>query len=137
MNTSSINSAVESVIGMINEHSLFANVTRGALPAHEGIVCEIGPTIPDSMHMDKNVIIPLDLTFNGKHPDLKVLSDAMYAIHSILTFSKSYPYGDRWQIVDIENGTLPQMIGREDNNDWLMASSVSVKIYWKGDDINA
>lgn len=85
--------------------------------------------------MSKNSYVTLDLTLNGKHSNLKTLSDTMNGIHSALTRALSYPEDEngRWQIVDISNYVLPQKIGREANNDWLMASSLSVKFYWKGD----
>jgi hypothetical protein len=128
-----IDQVLEAVIGLMNATQPFATVTRGALPTGPGLTCEIGPSTPESMHMDKNTVIPLDVTLNGKHHDLKTLSDAMNEIHSALTRAKSYPSAARWQIVDITNQTLPQRIGREQNNDWLMASALSVKFYWRGD----
>jgi hypothetical protein len=51
----------------------------------------------------------------------------------VLTRATSYPAGEGWQIVDITNATLPQRIGREENNMWLMASSLSVTYYQKGE----
>jgi hypothetical protein len=96
-------------------------------------VCEIGPSSPEAVHMDKNTVIPLDVTLNGKHHDLKILSDAMNKIHSVLTRATEYPAETAWQILDIENRNLPAKIGRESNNDWLMASALSVKFYWRGD----
>lgn len=131
--TSVINEVLEAVIGLMNATQPFATVTRGALPTGPGLTCEIGPSTPETMHMDKNTVIPLDVTLNGKHHNLKTVSDAMNEIHSALTRAKSYPSGERWQIVDITNQTLPQRIGREQNNDWLMASALSVKFYWRGD----
>jgi hypothetical protein len=83
--------------------------------------------------MDKNTVIPLDVTLNGKHSNLMTLSDAMNKIHSSLTRATSYPAATNWQILDIENNNLPAKIGREENNDWLMASSLSVRFYWRGD----
>lgn len=130
---SAINGVMEAVIQMINDLHPFAAVTRGALPTGHGLTCEVGPTTPLTVHMDKNSVIPLDVTLNGKHPDLQVLSDTMNDIHSALTRARSYPSGEGWQIVDIRNDTLPQIIGREGNNDWLMASSLSVTFYWRGD----
>lgn len=130
---SAINGVMEAVIQMINDLHPFAAVTRGALPTGHGLTCEVGPTTPLTVHMDKNSVIPLDVTLNGKHPDLRVLSDTMNDIHSALTRARSYPSGEGWQIVDIRNDTLPQIIGREGNNDWLMASSLSVTFYWRGD----
>lgn len=133
--SSVINQVVEAVITMMNTRTYFASVSRGALPTGVGLVCEVGPSIFSSMHMDKALVYPLDLTLNGKHGDLRTLSDAMNGIHSHLTFSREYPADSSgmWQIIDILNGTAPQIIGREENNEWLMASSLTVKFYWKGE----
>ena len=128
-----INEVVEAVIGLMNDTGPFATVTRGALPTHEGLVCEVGPSTPSEVYLDKNSYIPLDVTLNGKHHDLRTLSDAMNTIHSTLTRATEYPEGEGWKIVDITNYTLPQIVDREDNNEWLMASSLSVKFYHGGD----
>lgn len=131
--SSVINQVLEAVIGMANATRPFSSITRGALPTGHGLTCEIGPTAPQATHMDKNTVIPLDITINGKHPNLMTLSDAMNTIHSALTRAKVYPSAEKWEIVDIVNLTLPQIIGREQNNDWLMASSISAKFYQRGD----
>ena len=131
--TSTINQVLEAVIALMNATQPYSPVTRGALPTGQGLTCEIGPSTPSSMHMDKNTVVPLDVTLNGKHPNLMTLSDAMNKIHSALTRATEYPSATAWEIVDITNLTLPQRIGREQNNDWLMASALSVKFYWRGD----
>ena len=130
---SAINQAVEAVISLMNGTHPFSSVTRGALPTVKGLVCEIGPSTPETVFLSKDQYIPLDLTLNGKHPNEKTLSDAMNKIHGVLTRMTDYPNGENWEIVDITNKTLPQKIGREQNNDWLMASALTVKFYWKGD----
>lgn len=130
---SAINEAIEAVIGLMNDTEPFAPVTRGALPTGIGLVCELGPSTPEEVYLDKNSYIPLDITLNGKHPDLQTLSETMNAIHSSLTRATEYPEGDGWKIVDITNYTLPQIVDREDNNEWLMASALSVKLYQRGD----
>ena len=133
--TSVINEVLEAVIALMNATHPFATVTRGALPTGQGLVCEIGPSIPETLFWDKNTFIPLDVTINGKHRNLKTLSDAMNDIHSALTRAKTYPAdaNGRWQITDILNQNLPQIIDREQNNDWVAASAITVKFYWKGD----
>lgn len=128
-----INEVVQAVIAIMNATKPFAEVTRGALPTGAGITCEVGPSEPEAVFLDKNSYVPLDITINGKHKNLQTLSDALNNIHSALTRARIYPSGEKWQIVDITNQTLPQVIGREDNNEWLMASSLSAKFYWKGD----
>ncbi|MBQ1777813.1 MAG: hypothetical protein IIZ93_06620 [Acidaminococcaceae bacterium] len=128
-----INEVLEAVIGLMNAAQPFATVTRGALPTGQGITCEIGPTTPLETYMDKNTDIPLDVTLNGKHANLETLSDALNNIHSALTRATQYPEGQRWQIVDITTQTFPDIVDREQNNVWLMASALSVNFYWKGD----
>lgn len=127
-----INQVMEAVIGMMNGTSPFETVTRGALPSDQGLCCEIGPSVPE-MYMDKNTVVPLDVTLNGKHSNLMTVSDAMNKIHSTLTRAKEYPSAENWQIIDIVNQNLPNIIGRESNNDWLLASALTVKFYWRGD----
>ena len=131
MSESIINRAVESVMDLIDGMGNFAVIKRGALGTETGLSCEIGPTTPETVFMDKNQYIPVDLTLNGKHPDLNVLSDTLNGIHEMLTFLKSYPSGDDWKIIDISTGTEPQIIEREFNNVWVMASGLIVKIETK------
>ncbi len=128
-----INEVMEAVIGMMNDLHPFATVTRGALPTGNGITCEIGPTVQTELYFDKNTFVPLDITINGKHKNMKTLSDTLNNIHSSLTRRRVYPSGEGWQIADIKTATLPRIIGREENNEWLMASGLSVEFYWRGD----
>lgn len=130
---SAINETLEAVIGLMNATSPFSTVTRGALPTGVGLSCEIGPSSPSELYVDKNTIVPLDITLNGKHADLELLSDTMNNIHYALTHIRTYPSGAGWQIIDIQNMNLPQIIGREQNNEWLMASALSVRFFWKGE----
>ena len=128
MSDSIINQAIEAVAGIINGMGLFAPITRGALGTGESLSCEIGPTSPETVWFDKNQYIPVDLTINGKHGDLSILSDTMNLIHEHLTMMRSYPRGTTWQITDIATMTEPQIIGREQDNRWMMASALYVRI---------
>jgi hypothetical protein len=128
MSESILNQAIESVMDLIDALSLFAPITRGALSAGNSLSCEIGPTIPETVWLDKNKYIPIDLTINGKHSNLETLSDTMNLIHETLTMMTSYPDGTDWQIVDIATQTEPQVIGREQDNRWMMASALSVRV---------
>ena len=128
VSTSILNQAVDAVIVLIDALSLFSTITRGALGTGNSLSCEIGPTTPSGIWLDKNQFIPVDLTINGKHDNLRTLSDAMNTIHESLTMAVSYPSGDKWEIVDIMTMTEPQVIGREENNSWIMASALTVKV---------
>ena len=125
---SRINAAIEKTMDMIDSLDLFALITRGALGTGDSLSCEIGPTSPSEVYFDKHKFIPIDLTINGKNKDLDTLSEAMNKIHEDLTMRRSYPDGNGWEIVDISTLTEPQVIGREDEGPWLMASALLVKI---------
>ena len=109
-------------------------MTRGALGSDNGLTCEIAPSYAEAVFMDKNAYFPLTLALNGKHHNLQTLSDTLNNIMDTLTRSKTYPSGDGWEIVDITNGNLPRVIGREDNNSWLMACDLVIKLYRKDDE---
>lgn len=129
--TTIINQAVEAVAGLINALDLFASIYRGPLGTGNGLCCEVGPTRPEAVFLDKNKYIPVDLTINGKHDNLLTLTEAMNKIHESLTMLKTYPSGASWEIVDISTATEPQVINREDSNQYVMASSLLVKIETK------
>jgi hypothetical protein len=129
MSESIINQAIEAVMDLIDALSLFAPITRGSLSAGDSLSCEIGPSGADEVYLDKNQYIVLDLTINGKHNNLQTLSDAMNGIHESLTMKKSYPSDSKWKIVDITTLTEPQVIGKEQDNRWMMASALNVKVY--------
>ena len=131
MSESILNQAIEAVMDLIDALSLFAPITRGALSAGNSLSCEIGPTSPETVWLDKNQYIPIDLTINGKHENLQTLSDSMNLIHQTLTMMTEYPSGAYWQIVDITTLTFPQVIGREQDNRWMMASALSVRLATK------
>lgn len=128
-----INEAVESVMDMIDAMQNFAPITRGALGTGNGLTCEIAPTTVETVFLDKGTYTPLTLALNGKHSNLKTLSDTLNNIMDTLSRMTAYPSGDEWEIVDITNGTLPQVIGRETNNDFIMACDIIIKIYRKDD----
>lgn len=132
--TSKINLAVESVITLINAMDNFATMTRGALGISNSLSCEIAPSNAAEVYYDKNAYLTITLALNGKHSNLQTLSDTLNNIMDTLTRKKSYTSGDGWEIVDITNGNLPRVIGREEQNLWLMACDLVVKLYRKDEE---
>ena len=129
-----LNAAIESVMDLIDGMKLYANITRGALGTGNSLCCEVAPSVPEQVYMDKNSYTPLTLAINGKHDNLQTLSDSLNNIMDTLTRLKEYPSGGGWQITDITNGNMPRVIGREDNNSWLMACDIVIKIFRKDDE---
>ena len=125
-----IDLAIESVMDLINALGLFATITRGALGSGVGLVCEVAPSTPQEVFYDKNAYIPLTLAINGKHFEVETLTGALNTIQD-LSRLKTYPSGNGFEIVDISRGNLPRIIGREENNAFIMSCDLVVKIYRK------
>lgn len=127
------NAVVESVMDMVDNLDLFPDITRGALGTSEGITCEVATSSVDSVFLDKNALVFLDLTFNAKSANLETLSNNLSTLIDHLTRKKTYTSGNGWQIVDISHGSppLPTIIGRSEENLWIMACAVIVKYYRK------
>lgn len=81
-----------------------------------------------TLNSDEN----LPVLLNGKGVDQGQVADEMDAVHLALTTSKVLPCADDWQIYAIETTAAPQLIGREENTNWIYGSSFLVKFYAKG-----
>lgn len=136
MTESAINLAVEAVINLINGMNNFATMTRGALGITSGLSCEVAPSMVQEVYLSKESFIPVTLALNGKHPDLRLLTDTMNNIQDTMSRRTTYPTGNGFEIVDISTGNLPRVIGRGENNLWLVACDLVVKIYRKDDEAN-
>ena len=125
------NRVVAAVMDIIDGMNNFAQIRRGALGTGPGLTCEVAPSTVESVFMDKNSYVVLDLTLNGKHSNLETLSTTLNNIVDNLTRRLEYPAGEGFEIVDISHGAppLPTIVTREDNGEWIMAASVFVKYY--------
>lgn len=128
-----LNSAIEAVMDLIDAIGNFAVITRGALGTGNGLCCEVAPSNAETVFLDKEGYFPITLALNGKHTNLQTLSNTLNNIMDTLTRRTTYPTGDGFAIVDITNGIMPRIIGREESNAWLMACDIIVKIYRKDD----
>lgn len=131
-----VNKVIEAVMDMVDGFGLFPPIKRGALGTAEGIACETAASSVESVFLDKNAYIFVDLTFNAKSANLETLSDHLGEVVDRLTRETEYPFGDGWEIVDITHGAppIPNVVGRSEENMWIMACAVVVKYYRKDDE---
>lgn len=109
-----------------------APVVIGSMPPLNGYaVCAAGGRPVETFrNLTANMDIPV--LFNGKGADQQMLAQSMDAVHLCLTTSKNLPYTDKWQIYAIETTSAPNLVGREENQNWVYGSSFNVKLYLKG-----
>lgn len=126
-----INDVLLAVIGLAQATNPYATITIGAMPADNGIACQIATGAPESTFMTKGFPYQFTMVLNGKHSNQQTVSDALNDIHQSLTQRKEYPATNTYQITDISTISTPSYIGREENKQYLYGSSLSVKFFYK------
>ena len=107
------------------------NVVVGSIPPLNGYAVGAvgGSPIETFRPLTSNENLPV--LFNGKSSNQQVLMRDMERVHHILTTSKVLPYNENWQIYAIETTSAPNLIGREQNKNWIYGSSFRGKIFCK------
>lgn len=121
-------SIFDAVVKMVADLNLYASPIVGAMPADNGIAMQISTGANDTTFLEKDIVVGFSVVLNGKHSSQKTVLDDLNKAHEALTMTKEYPTDDDWQICDIRSDSLPNYIGREDNQ-YLYGSALRVRAY--------
>lgn len=121
---------LDALIDLAEATQPFAHIRRGPLTSASSISMEAAES-SISRHMDRNEAVRTAVVINAKHPDMTIAYEAIMAIQRKLTRLPEFPSGDGWRIVDVWADDFPRLIGREDDNTWLYATSLTASIYYK------
>ena len=109
-------------------------VVIGSMPPLNGYAVSFAGGAPMEIYRNLTTNEDLPIVFNGKGQDQQTILATMDAVNLALTTSKILPFSGRWQIYAIETTSAPQLIGREENKNWLYGSSFRVRFYQRGAD---
>lgn len=111
----------------------YAKIVYGSDPPINGICMIPAPGAPSDTFLDKGMIVNMQVVLNGKNEDQRVLLDDLTAIHEVLTKRRNYSdlSTEAVQVTNIASISLPQIIGREQNKQWVCGSTLEVSFYWK------
>ena len=105
-------------------------VVIGSLPPLNGYAVSFSGGAPRSTFRTLvNSDQELPVQFTGKNADQQQLAAAMENVHQALTTAAQLPFAENWQIYAIETTSAPQLIGREENINYIYGSSFRVKFY--------
>lgn len=121
---------LQAVIDMA-EQAAGVPIVTGSMPPDNGIAMT-GQSAPQTIMLDIGSNERMSIVCNGKNTDQQTIIRQLDAIHHALTRRKDFPTGDGWQVYAIETVASPRLLGREQNSEWLYASSLLVKINTKG-----
>ena len=116
-----------------SEAGLYASIVFGSDPPYNGICMIQGAGFPDEKHLDTGMLYRLPVLLNGKNESQELLLEDLTAIHAVLTKRNDFSElnTDEVQVVAIRTTSLPQIIGREQNNQWIAGSSLEISFYWR------
>ena len=105
-------------------------VVIGSLPPLEGYAVSLTGGAPRTTFRTLiNSDQELPVQFTGKSADQQHLATSMEQVHQALTTTEALPFAANWQVYDIETTSAPQLIGREENINYIYGSSFRVKFY--------
>nr|DAU72862.1 MAG TPA: Minor capsid protein from bacteriophage [Caudoviricetes sp.] len=108
----------------------YAQIVNGALPSDNGISLTTTGGGMDTTFFSVGQSILLSLVLNAKHENQAMAQNALDNLHAYLTRRKTFPRGDGWQITSITTDSVPMYLDREQNNQWLYGSGLSVRFYY-------
>lgn len=116
-----------------SEAGLYASIVFGSDPPYNGICMIQGAGFPDEKHLDTGMLYRLPVLLNGKNESQELLLEDLTAIHAVLTKRNDFSElnTDEVQVVAIRTTSLPQIIGREQNKQWIAGSSLEISFYWR------
>lgn len=128
-----ISGMLDNIIALAEETRPYARIVYGSDPPINGICMIASGGIPNDTHFDKGMQVKLPVVLNGKYEDQRVLLDDLTAIHEVLTKRRDYSElcTEAIQVIDISSMSLPQIIGREQNKQWICGSTLEITFYWK------
>lgn len=128
-----ISAIMDKIADAADALGLYATIVYGSDPPENGICMIQAAGAPTEKHFDTGMLYRLSVLLNGKHSDQQTLLDALTQIHTALT--KRNDFNDfsttDAQVISIMTTASPQIIGREQNNQWIAGSSFEVSFYWR------
>jgi hypothetical protein len=128
-----IGEIMDKIATAVDALGLYATIVYGSDPPENGICMIQAAGAPTEKHFDTGMLYRLSVLLNGKHSNQQTLLDALTQIHTMLTKRNDYNGFSTTdaQVLSIMTTASPQIIGREQNNQWIAGSSFEVSFYWR------
>lgn len=128
-----INEMLDNIIRAAEETRPYAQIVYGSDPPQNGICMIPLGGMPEDTYLDKGMRMTLPVVLNGKNENQRLLLDDLTLIHEVLTKRRDYRdlSTEAIQVVNISSVSLPTIIGREQNKQWICGSQLEIAIYWK------
>lgn len=119
------------------------NILLGLIKSQTSVNIVLGTNIPNNSlclrwrsnptetYMSKDSYNSMTVLLNGKNIDQQSIATTLNTIHHYLNKLKQnqIPIGENTQIINIQTSSSPELVGVEENGQWIYGSSLMVTYY--------
>lgn len=120
---------INTILPLIQAQTSFNIVLGTNIP--ENSLCMRWRSNLNEIYMTKDSYNSMTVLLNGKNANQQTIATALNTIHHYLNKLKQsqIPIGENTQIINIQTSSSPELIGVEENGQWIYASSLTVTYY--------
>lgn len=119
------------------------NILLGLIKSQTSVNIVLGTNIPNNSlclrwrsnptetYMSKDSYNSMTVLLNGKNIDQQSIATTLNTIHHYLNKLKQnqIPIGENTQIINVQTSSSPELVGVEENGQWIYGSSLMVTYY--------
>ncbi len=99
-------------------------------PNDGGVSAEVGAGYIDSQYYTKEAIRVLQVLFLSKGSDQVECLDQLGRICNMFQAMRQYPPAESFTWLDAVTATEPNLVGRQEDGQWIYSAVVNMKIYF-------
>lgn len=120
---------IDTILPLIQSQTSLNIVLGTNIP--DNSLCMRWRSNPNEIYMLKDSYNSMTVLLNGKNANQQTVASQLNTIHHFFNKLKQsqIPIGEHTQIINIQTSSSPELIGVEDNGQWIYASSLTVTYY--------
>ena len=120
---------IDTILPLIQSQTSLNIVLGTNIP--DNSLCARWRSNPNEIYMTKDSYNSMTVLLNGKNANQQTIASQLNTIHHFFNKLKQnqIPTGENTQIINIQTSSSPELIGVEENGQWIYASSLTVTYY--------
>ena len=120
---------IDTILPLIQSQTSLNIVLGTNIP--DNSLCARWRSNPNEIYMTKDSYNSMTVLLNGKNANQQTIASQLNTIHHFFNKLKQnqIPTGEHTQIINIQTSSSPELIGVEENGQWIYASSLTVTYY--------
>ena len=118
------------LVRMVIRNNCGIEICLDGTPKHGGVSAELGAGYADSLYYSKKAIRIIPVLFLSKGKDQAECLKRLCKICNSLQILKQYPLTEGFSWLDAATATEPNLVGRQEDGQWIYSAVMNIKIYF-------